>query len=117
MSGLTNEQNSFSTSAPPLNYLLITTVSLIIRPKNSCAKNNSFTFSYFIVWRNHRLQLRSRVMRRQMKKIQEMDTNPVDIDMAMQSVGQCLLKCIVNTVVDFLNVLTDYLELLFDLSW
>ena len=54
-----------------------------------------------------------------MKKIQEMDTNPVDIDMTMQSVGLglCLLKCIVNTVVDFLNVLTDYLELPFDLSW
>ena len=46
-----------------------------------------------------------------MKKNQEMDTNPVDIDMTMQSVGLCLLKCIVNTVVDFLNVLTDYLEL------
>ena len=42
-----------------------------------------------------------------------MDTNPVDIDMTMQSVGLCLLKCIVNTVVDFLNVLTDYLELIF----
>ena len=42
-----------------------------------------------------------------MKKNQEMDTNPVDIDMTMQSVGLCLLKCIVNTVVDFLNVLTD----------
>ena len=55
-----------------------------------------------------------------MKKIQEMDTNPVDIDMTMQSVGLCLLKCIVinvNTVVDFLNVLTNYLELPFDLSW
>ena len=52
-----------------------------------------------------------------MKKIQEMDTNPVDIDMTMQYVGLCLLKCIVNTVVDFLNVLTDYLELPFDLSW
>ena len=50
-----------------------------------------------------------------MKKIQEMDTNPVD--MTMQSVGLFLLKCIVNTVVDFLNVLTDYLELPFDLSW
>ena len=48
-----------------------------------------------------------------MKKIQEMDTNPVDIDMTMQSAG----LCIVNTVVDFLNVLTDYLELPFDLSW
>ena len=56
-------------------------------------------------------------MRRMMKKIQEMDTNPVDIDMTMQSVGLCLLKCIVNTVVDFLNALTDYLELPFDLSW
>ena len=33
MSGLTNEQNSFSTSTPSLNYLLITTVSLIIRPQ------------------------------------------------------------------------------------
>ena len=45
-----------------------------------------------------------------MKKNQEMDTNPVDIDMTMQYVGLCLLKCIVNTVVDFLNVLTDYLD-------
>ena len=52
-----------------------------------------------------------------MKKIQEMDANPGDIGMTMQSVGLCLLKCIVNTVVDFLNVLTDYLELPFDLSW
>ena len=43
-----------------------------------------------------------------MKKNQEMDTNPV---------GLCLLKYIVNTVVDFLNVLTDYLELPFDISW
>ncbi len=45
-----------------------TTVALIIRPKNSCANNNSFTFSYFIIRRNRRLQLRSRVMRRLMKK-------------------------------------------------
>ena len=39
MSGLTNERNSFSTSTPPpLNYLLITTVSLIIRPKRAALR-------------------------------------------------------------------------------
>ena len=56
-------------------------------------------------------------MRYSLPILQIMMLNPVDIDMPMQSVGLCLLKCIVNTVVDFLNVLTDYLELPFDLSW